>query len=298
MSTNKLVLLFTFFSLSYSQAQDKYWIIFKDKKDDPKVNYVSPQCLANRGKFNIPLQQFTDIPVTQAYVNEVTTKGVQVITKSKWLNGVTGYMSAAKAAEMKSLPFVKEVFAVNTNIHTASVDRNFKPERYDIPLRQMHAKAITENNLTGKGVVIGVADAGFVGANNDPLLLHLFTDNSIKAQRDFINPERKDLILEPATDGDHHGCWVLERVCGFDEEKKDQTGFAVNSEFYFARTENGEREYRGEEDNWVAAIEWLDSLGVRLVNTSLGYSTKMDNPADNYKLLDMNGKTTRKECFW
>jgi len=292
MGINKLVLVLALFSASYSQAQVKYWIIFKDKKDDHNINYVSERCLANRQKFNIPLRQFTDIPVTEAYIKGVKEKGIKIIFKSKWLNGITSYMTDNQAEELKKLAYVKEVFPANTTIRMASVKPNFKPERYDTPLKQMHAKVITENNLTGKGVVVGLADAGFVGANTDPLLLHLFADSSIKGQRDFINPERKDLILEPATDGDHHGCSVLERVCGFDEDKKDQTGFAVNSEFYLSRTENGEREYRGEEDNWVAAIEWLDSLGVRLVNTSLGYSTKMDDPKDNYKQLDMNGKTT------
>ncbi len=292
MNIKKLVLLFTFFSVSYVQAQNKYWIIFKDKKDDPAANYVSGQCLANRAALNIPLHQLTDVPVTAAYIKAVKDRGVKVVSQSKWLNGVTSYISIDKVEELKKLSFVKEIFPVNTNFHIASTTLNMKPEAYATPLRQMHANVITENNLTGKGVVIGVTDAGYWGANNDPFLLHLFTDKSIKAQRDFINPQRNDLIVEPATDSDHHGCWVMERICGFNEEKKEEAGFAVNADFYLARTENGEREYRGEEDNWVAAIEWMDSLGVRLVNTSLGYSTKMDSPADNYKKKDMNGKTT------
>jgi hypothetical protein len=36
----------------------------------------------------------------------------------------------------------------------------------------------------------------------------------------------------------------------------------------------------------------MDSMGVRLINTSLGYAIKMDDPNDNYKQEDMNGKTT------
>lgn len=40
-------------------------------------------------------------------------------------------------------------------------------------------------------------------------------------------------------------------------------------------------------------MEWMDSLGVRLINTSLGYAVNMDDPADNYKQEDMNGNTTR-----
>lgn len=292
MNINRLVLVLTFFSVSLVQAQNKYWILFKDKKDDSTSNYVSAECLANRKKFNLPVHQYTDVPVTAAYVKQVAALGVKLANQSRWLNGVTGYVTGSQIEKLKALPFVKEVFPVNTNIHVASANLDMKPAIYSDPLKQIHANVITENNLTGKGVTIGVTDAGFWGANNDVYLLHLFTDRSIKGQRDFINLDRKDLIVEPATDSDQHGRWVMERICGFDEERKKEEGFAINSNFYFARTENGEREYRGEEDNWVAAVEWLDSLGVRLVNTSLGYSTKMDNPLDNYKLHDMNGKTT------
>lgn len=292
MNIKKLIFVLLFFSAIYSQAQTKYWILFKDKKDNADANYVSETCLANRAKFNLPLHQFTDIPVTAEYIAEVKELGVKVLSKSKWLNGITGYATSAQLEEVKKLTFVKEVFAVNITIQVTSTKLDMKPALYSEPLRQMHSYVITENNLTGKGVTIGVTDAGYWGANNDPYLLHLYTDKSIKGQRDFINPERKDLIFEPATDSDHHGCWVMDRICGFNEETKAEAGFATNSGFYLSRTENGEREYRGEEDNWVAAIEWLDSLGVRLVNTSLGYSIKMDNPADNYKQQDMNGKTT------
>jgi hypothetical protein len=40
-------------------------------------------------------------------------------------------------------------------------------------------------------------------------------------------------------------------------------------------------------------MEWMDSLGVRLINTSLGYSINMDDPKDNYKKEEMNGKTAK-----
>jgi hypothetical protein len=82
-------------------------------------------------------------------------------------------------------------------------------------------------------------------------------------------------------------------ICGFDTASSLQMGMAVNSKFYLARTENEAKEYRGEEDNWIMAMEWMDSLGVRLINTSLGYSINMDDPKDNYKKEEMNGKTAR-----
>jgi hypothetical protein len=113
------------------------------------------------------------------------------------------------------------------------------------------------------------------------------------AQRDFQDPARKDIITDAATSGDGHGRSVLEKICGYDPDLRIQSGMAVNAQFYLARTENGDKENRGEEDKWIEAMEWMDSLGVRLISTSLGYATKMDDPKDNYKQLEMDGKTAR-----
>ena len=45
-------------------------------------------------------------------------------------------------------------------------------------------------------------------------------------------------------------------------------------------------------DNWVAAIEMADSLGLHIVSTSLGYTT-FDDEATNWSYADMDGKTSR-----
>jgi hypothetical protein len=39
-------------------------------------------------------------------------------------------------------------------------------------------------------------------------------------------------------------------------------------------------------------VEWLDSLGVRLSNSSLGYAQGFTNPAESYKPEQMDGKTS------
>jgi hypothetical protein len=67
---------------------------------------------------------------------------------------------------------------------------------------------------------------------------------------------------------------------------------ATNAKFYLARTDYSMREYRGEEDNWIAAMEWMDSLGVRLINTSLGYAKGFSDPKENYQPSQMDGKTS------
>ena len=82
-------------------------------------------------------------------------------------------------------------------------------------------------------------------------------------------------------------------IAGYNSTTRELTGMATGSKFYLARTEDGDREFRGEEDTWIAALEWMDTKGVRLISTSLGYAIKMDDPLDNYTQDQMNGKTAR-----
>ena len=46
-----------------------------------------------------------------------------------------------------------------------------------------------------------------------------------------------------------------------------------------------------EEDNWAAAVEFADSVGVDIVNTSLGYYS-FDDPIDNYTYRQLDGHTS------
>ncbi len=46
-----------------------------------------------------------------------------------------------------------------------------------------------------------------------------------------------------------------------------------------------------EEFNWLAAAEYADSLGVDIINSSLGYTTFNDS-LENHNYSDMDGNTT------
>ena len=79
----------------------------------------------------------------------------------------------------------------------------------------------------------------------------------------------------------------------------EQVGGAYNAEFVIAKTEDIRSEKRIEEDNFVAAIEWFDSLDVDIVSSSLAYRDFDGNTSD-YFYKDMDGKTTAvaKICNW
>jgi subtilisin family serine protease len=148
--------------------------------------------------------------------------------------------------------------------------------------------------LTGRFVTIGVIDAGYFGADSANALKPIFARKGVRAIRDYVNRDRPGIDLYRSLDAmsDFHGTEVLAAIAGNDLQEKRQYGLATDATFYLARSDQGNREYRGEEDNWVAAIEWMDSLGVRIINTSLGYARGMSNPKENYKPSEMDGHTS------
>ena len=287
--------LYFLFSINQSKGQLKYWVSFTDKNVSD-YNYKHNLCqktLSNRVRFNLPLVQFTDIPVDIKNIKHLRQLGANPLHISKWLNAVSCFMNEEMVTKIRLLPFVKSVEPIEKKIILSSQHIDIENSIYSSALQQMQSNLFRENGITGEGVNIGVIDAGFFKANSDPFLEHLFSEFRILQQKDFIDPKRKDIITVQATDSDGHGKRVLDMITGYSKEDNIQIGMAVNAQFYLARTENGAREHRGEEDTWIEALEWMDSLGVRLISTSLGYAVNMDDPAENYKQDEMNGKTAK-----
>jgi subtilisin family serine protease len=277
------------------KAQDKYWISFKDKEETgyDYRTYLSSEAIQNRVQFGIALHQYTDIPVNPAYIEAVNTQGARLVHTSRWLNSVSAYMSAGEVEAVRKLSFVEGIYPINPRLQLASCGIAPTPAYVHVAMKQMEVSSFLDDSLTGKGIKIGVIDAGFFDAQNDKMLKHLFEEKKIIAQKDFLAPERLDLITEKATNADYHGRMVLDMIAGYNTTSRELMGMAPNGRFYLARTEHGDKEFRGEEDTWVAAMEWMDSHGVRLINTSLGYAIKMDDPNDNYVQEQMDGQTAR-----
>jgi hypothetical protein len=289
-----LILLFLL-TLNTGFAQNKYWISFKDKEVDAYCynEYLNEEAIRNRTNFGLPLYQYSDVPVNMEYLDLINSKGVQTMCASRWLNSVSAYMTEEQLSEIKKFDFVSEVSPIESNIITTACGIMVNPAFVHIAMKQMQINSFIEDSLTGKGIVVGVIDAGFYDAQIDKMLKHIFDEKKIIAQKDFLSPEREDLITVKATDADYHGRRVLDMLAGYNTVTRELRGMATGSTFYLARSEDGNREFRGEEDTWIAAMEWMDSKGVRLISTSLGYAIKMDDPNDNYTQEQMNGKTAK-----
>lgn len=275
-------------------SQQKYWVLFKDKELNTQAA-ISEHCKENRRALGMQEIQATDFPVSQKYISQLSTNGITTINQSKWLNGISSYLTHSQIQYLHTLPFVQEIIPIDSKLIIAKTNAGKMPEddvRVDYVMKQVGIEGFLQAGLNGKDITIGVIDAGYYGTSESPALGHLFSEQRILGVRDYINPKKTNHFDERETSSDFHGTEVLTAITGKSQNNKLILGLATQAKFYLARTDTGGREFRGEEDNWVAAIEWMDSLGVRLVNTSLGYAKGFSNPKEDYKPNQMNGNTS------
>ncbi len=286
-----LCLLAAFGHIQPGLAQPKYWVLLQTK-DQALAPALSPTAIAQRKAQNLPIDD-TDKPISTAHLNTLKQAGIQTVCQSRWLNAVSARLTPEQYAQVLTMPFVKAIQPIDPAIVITSLD---VPKNMHLApvMSQIEAPDFARAGLTGRFVTIGVIDAGFFGADSANALRHIFARDGVKRVRDYVNEKktRSNLFRTLETSSDFHGTEVLAAIAGSDPTENIQFGLATDATFYLARTDQGNREYRGEEDNWVAAMEWMDSLGVRLINTSLGYAKGMSNPKENYEPGQMDGHTS------
>tara|TARA_R110002020_G_scaffold124059_7_gene280918 strand:- start:480 stop:1733 length:1254 start_codon:yes stop_codon:yes gene_type:complete len=157
-------------------------------------------------------------------------------------------------------------------------------ESYDFQNSLLGIDKMHEEGFTGKGVTIAVFDAGFPGAETASALVHLQTNSQIIGTKDFVRPWNQNVYSD-----NQHGTNVLSLIAS--NEPGTMVAGAPDANYILAMTEEVATEYWVEEYNWVRAAEYADSLGVDIINSSVGY-WDFDDPAMNYSLADLDGETT------
>jgi subtilisin family serine protease len=288
-------LLLLVLSALAAQANQKYWLFFNDKGDTNQIHaaLLSPDAVANRVKFKMATRQWTDFPVCNTYIQLIEKEGIVIVSKSKWLNAVSAVLTDEQLTKVKQFAFVRSVQLIKHSLRIASETPSKQVKQFATAIDMMGGEAFIKAGLNGSKVKVGVIDAGYDNANHDSSLIHLFDRNQVVMVKDFLQPSHDTAFFKPMTKSDFHGTTVLINLAGNAKGPRPiQSGLGTQALFYLARTEDGDHESRKEEDLWIAAMEWMDSLGVRLISTSLGYAREMDNPAENYQIADMNGHTS------
>ncbi|QHL87346.1 S8 family serine peptidase [Nibribacter ruber] len=257
--------------------------------DQSAATWISAAAQQQRQQQGLPARQLSDAPVHQAYLDSLRRSGAQITAVSKWLNAAAVEATSCQAELLRQKCFVQQVTPITGYFQAAS--RSKKKDEVLPVLDQINAQKFREKGLTGKGVKVGVIDVGFYEAPQQASLKRLFNQDHVRGYRDFVNPAAGKPYTYKESFLDNHGTQVLECLAGYNPKHNLQVGLATEADYYLARTDHGSRENRMEEEHFVRALEWLDSLGVRLVNSSLGYGTGFDKAEENYKPEQMDGSS-------
>ncbi len=324
-----LILVVLFLIIAEAQAQTsplpKYRVTFTNKYNSPYTlsnpsAYLSPRAIQRRIAQGITIDS-TDIPVNQNYIDGVLAINGTLMTRSKWFNCITVAISDTSLIDsIEALPYVSNVVRlypqggvkVSKNkrpvMNIQSVDEDFNPYRENMLAasarhndKDFTIKALNYGmgfnqatmigvdylhalDYTGEGMVIAVLDAGFYNVNTLSVFDSLRSAGRILGTKDFVNPGG-DVFAQST-----HGMAVLSIMGG--NIPGQLVGTAPHASYWLLRSEDVATEFRIEEDNWVAAAEFADSVGADIINSSLGY-TEFYDPSQNYTYADMNGVTAR-----
>jgi subtilisin family serine protease len=302
----------------YSQTLKKHFIYLNDKVNSPysvdkPTEFLSQRSIDRRTKQNIKITT-RDLPVNPSYITQIKNAGATVWYSSRWFNAVLIEASDATLAEVQKLSFVKSATVLNNGRLKRTIEKEAKQRRKEALRKKKKATNATQrttedivieseadygNSLTqakmigatdmhtagfkGKGIYIAVMDAGFQNVNNSNFFKHLFSNNQIGGTYDLVS--NKEDVYSTGS----HGTKVLSTMAAY--LRGTIVGTAPEATYWLYRTENVASEYRIEEVNWLIAAEKADSVGVDIINSSLGYNT-FDDASMNYTYKDMNGNTT------
>ncbi|MEM7513050.1 MAG: S8/S53 family peptidase [Bacteroidota bacterium] len=272
-------------------CQTKHWIYFTDKPTAEISLAISPETILKRIEEGRILDE-KDYGVSPSYLNALSKQGVQISQTSRWLNAASAVLSPSQLAEVKQLPFVENILPVNRFSKPASItegcDTISDLDSYTRQLSMIGLDKLHESGFTGKGVTIAVFDNGFRQVDQLEGFSHIFQEGRMIATRDFVDGD-DDVYEDCFSSGAcRHGTHVLSTIAGVVEN--ELMGAAPDANFILLRTEDDASETSQEEDNWVAAAEYADSLGTDIFSTSLGYLT-YDGNIGSYSSGDLDGNT-------
>ena len=291
----------------FAQLPAKYLITFKDKINSPfsiskPLEFLSQRSVNRRQKQNITVKTH-DLPVNPSYISEIKKTGAKIWFTSRWMNAALIQTSEANLQTVLKLPFVKGLEVNGTiddpNSRSARKVSKFKTldnQSFNYGFSKIQNEMIGVDKMhdlgyRGEGMMVGIFDAGFTNVNIIPAFKPLFDEKRIIGTYDFVKKETA------VYDDDAHGTSVLSCMGAFSEG--NMVGSAPKASFLLLRTEDASSEYIIEEANWLFAAEYADSVGVDLINSSLGYTTFDDAKTDHtYAQLDGNTTIAARAADW
>ncbi|WP_299107546.1 S8 family serine peptidase [uncultured Winogradskyella sp.] len=296
-------LLLLFLVIGKGFSQEDAWIYLIDKPNvaasiTNPISILSQKAIERKQNHNIAIDE-RDVPVNETYISDLKLQtGITVMAKSKWFNAIHVRGTEEDINALANLNYVYSIDFANQGLNEASRNASnlnkWEVENETIAFTygdtQNQVEMINADNLhiadfTGEGITIAVMDAGFPNVNTMSAFQRLRDNSDLLNGYDFVD-RTSDVY---AFTGNNHGTKVLSTMAAFVQDQ--YVGTAPDASYYLFRTEDSGSENPVEESYWVEAAERADSLGVDMINTSLGY-TDFDNSNYDYTPADMNGQVT------
>ena len=298
----KLTMLLLLLVTINSYAQEDAWIYFTDKPNVSNalanpITILTQKAIDRKQNHSVIIDE-RDVPVNETYISDLKTQsGITVLAKSKWFNAVHVRGTEADINALIPLEYIDSIDFANSILNSLSRSVTIqdktaienKNATFIYGDTQNQVEMINADNLhvadyTGEGITIAVMDSGFPNVNTMGAFQRLRANGDLLNGYDFVN-RNADVYANTASS---HGTRVLSTMAGFIQD--EFVGTAPDASYYLFLTEETGSENPVEESYWVEAAERADSLGVDMINTSLGYRV-FDNSNYDYSPADMNGQT-------
>lgn len=275
-------------------------VTLKDKNGTPysldkPEKFLSKASLLRRERQGLKLDS-TDLPVSPDYIQQIKKRGGKVVAVSKWNNSVLVRGNNRQTLEdLKVLSFVKDsklVFTSPDSIRPLSQRVRYNSELQSLDstvhdyygmgkgqIESLNGRKLHNLGFMGQGMTIAVLDAGFMNVDK----IAAFRNLNIKGTHNFVAGYDNDVYKEM-----DHGTKTLSTIAM--NQPTVFVGTAPKADFWLLRTEDYSTESPAEEDFWIAAVEFSDSVGVDIISSSLGYHG-FDDKTMNYRYSDLNGRT-------
>ena len=253
----------------------------------------------------------SDLPLDSEAVDAVRARVGRVRERSRWFNSLSVEATRAQLEALRTLPCVRGLEFVARSAKRPRVAANSMPlppargslatgsaaplppglpagPGYGTSQRQLQllqVDALHDRGLYGLGVLVAHFDAGYQRPSHE-----VYRCLRVAATRDFVDGDTDVSDALNPEDTLEHGHYTLSVLGGFKPGKL--VGVAPGATFLLARTESSAQEIPIEEDHWIAALEWADSLGADIVSSSLKFLA-YDPPYTGYSYENMDGATAR-----
>ncbi|HUH12328.1 MAG TPA: S8 family serine peptidase, partial [Longimicrobiales bacterium] len=279
------------------------WILFHAAPADgarlPPA--LSPEALALRRARGIPLRP-DDHPLPPSLVSRVRSAGARIRHESRWLRGVSAWVDPASLGTLAALPEVRGLAPVERLQRLPARAPAARPSPFRAPapllgrglapadsadyglawapLSRLNVPAAHDLGFTGAGVRMAILDTGFDPDHESLAPLTLL------GARDYIGGD-DEVRSEPGEplDAERHGTWIWSLAGA--AAPGELLGPAYGASWLLAKVDDVLADPRADEDRWVAALEWADSMGVQVVISAVSFR-RFDDGFE-YPFATLNG---------